>query len=138
LRLLFVLAVNEKQRRLLWGNGSVALSLKPTGLAVGVNNPPTALNSIRQTRSGILDHCSGEPGALPRQIGAGWNSGFVIHATERSADCQYKLGAGKIQLPALSSVTRRTPIVVRGAIHDAVVCWSSTLFLKPFNGVISQ
>ena len=36
------------------------------GLAVGVNNPPTALDPLQvKTRSGqmlgILDHCSGEP-----------------------------------------------------------------------------
>jgi hypothetical protein len=97
-------AVKEKQRRLFGGfNGSVALSNapKPPGLAVGVNNPPTALDPIHiKTRSGQM------PGswiiaaslqrrttaAPPRQIGAGWNSGFVIHATDYSADRRHKLG----------------------------------------------
>ena len=51
-----------------------------------------------------------------------WNRGFVIHATEPSADHRHNLGAGKIQVLALSNIARRTPAVVREAIHDAVVC----------------
>jgi len=79
-----------------------------------------------KTRAGqmpeILDHCSGERRPRPAPNWRRWNKGSVIHATEPSADHRHNLGAGKIQVLALSNIARRTPAVVREAIHDAVVC----------------